>query len=159
MDIMKKLFYLLLALPLIFVACDDDDDDKFPEVRVAFETSGSTVVDGRIYVVQGDTLSIDSIGVEAVNSKKQVAIGAVTYYWDYLAIGTNVVKPYNISLITKNVPLGNHLLQVECSLLAVDYPIITAFFTYPVTVVATAEEIPSGGTNIPDPVTPEIRYK
>ncbi len=157
---MKKLFYLLLALPLVFVACDDnDDDDKFPEVRVGFETSGSTVVDGRIYVVQGDTLSIDSIGVEAVNSNKQVAIGAVTYYWDYLAIGTNVVKPYNISLITKNVPLGNHLLQVECSLLAVDYPIVTAFFTYPVTVVATAEEIPSGGTNTPDPVNPEIRYK
>ena len=58
---MKKVFYLLLFLPLFMVSCDDNDDD-FPKVKMSVEISGAKVVDRTIYVVQGDTLSIDSIG-------------------------------------------------------------------------------------------------
>ncbi|MBQ9077384.1 MAG: hypothetical protein IJY31_06025 [Muribaculaceae bacterium] len=155
---MKRLFYLLALLPVMFVSCSDDDDD-FPEVRITFETSGAVIVDGTAYVVQGDTLSVDSIGVVPVNSGKRIVIGAASYYWDYMPIGTNVLKPYNIAVVMDNVPLGRHLLQIECSLLAVDYAPVTAYFAYPVVVVSSADEIPPGGTEAPDAVTPKIRYK
>ena len=48
---MKKFLCLLLISPLLFASCSDDDDD-FPNVKVKIETTGATIVDGVIYVVQ-----------------------------------------------------------------------------------------------------------
>ena len=60
---MKKLLFILMALPLLaatMVSCSDDDKDV-PEVNIGITYSGATDVDGTLYTVQGDTISIDSV--------------------------------------------------------------------------------------------------
>ena len=37
---MKKLFYLLFALPLFLISCDDDN--KLPDIQMNVEISGAT---------------------------------------------------------------------------------------------------------------------
>ncbi|WP_302986877.1 hypothetical protein [uncultured Muribaculum sp.] len=50
---MKKLFYLLFALPLLLISCDDDN--KLPDIQMNVEISGATKSDGVLYIVQGET--------------------------------------------------------------------------------------------------------
>ena len=60
---MKKLYYtLLLALPMLYLA-SCDDDNNLPDVDVSIQIDGGVGVDGAIYVVQGDTLKIEGINV------------------------------------------------------------------------------------------------
>lgn len=57
---MKKLFFYLLALPLMalaFTSCDDDDKD-LPNVTLSIQYSGATEEDGTLFVEQGQTLKI-----------------------------------------------------------------------------------------------------
>lgn len=59
---MKKLFYLMmLALPMIFVACDDDDN--LPRVDITVDFDNVANVDGVLYIVKGDSLIVNSINV------------------------------------------------------------------------------------------------
>ena len=61
---MKKVFYfLLVALPILLVSCDNDDD-VFPRVKMSLDVSGVTIVDGTAYVVQGDTFKVNDIKYE-----------------------------------------------------------------------------------------------
>ena len=139
---MKKVLFILMALPLFLVACDDDDD--FPNVNIGIETSGCKIVDNVLYVVQGDTLSIDSITVQPVNSKDKVAIAAVNYYWDRMYLGLTKIPPFQISFATDKAMVGRHLLQMRCSLLAVDYSPAIALLSYRVVIVNDESEIPKG---------------
>ena len=62
---MKKFIYLaiaLIALPFALTSCSDDDD--LPNVDYTIEIAGGVMdqTDNQIYVVQGDTLTIESLG-------------------------------------------------------------------------------------------------
>lgn len=153
---MKKVFYLLLFLPLFMVSCDDDHDDDFPRVKMSVDISGAKVINNTIYVVQGDTLSIDSIGVVAVDHNRQVVIAATSYYWDRMYVGTSTIPPFDFSVDTGLLMNGRHLLQMRSSLLAVDYPPVVAFITYPVRIVADESDIPEGKGETTLLITPEI---
>ena len=152
---MKKVLYLLMALPLFFASCDDDDND-FPRVKIGIDVSGCQVVDGVIYVVQGDTISVDSLNVVAVDGKTKVAIAAVNYYWDRMYVDTNVIPPFQFSIDTGKAMIGRHLLHMRCSLLAVDYPPVIAHLDYPVRIVASPQDIPNGNVSGPLFIVPEI---
>ena len=154
--IMKKVFYLLLLFPLFMVSCDDDHDDDFPQVRMSVDISGAKVIDNTIYVVQGDTLSVDSIGVVAVDKNRQVIIAATSYYWDRIYVGTTSIPPFDFSVDTGLLMTGRHLLQMRYSLLAVDYPPVVAYISYPVKIVAEESDIPSGKVETTLLITPEI---
>lgn len=153
---MKKVFYLLLFLPLFMVSCDDDHDDDFPRVKMSVDISGAKVINNTIYVVQGDTLSIDSIGVVAVDHNRQVVIAATSYYWDRMYVGTSTIPPFDFSVDTGLLMNGRHLLQMRSSLLAVDYPPVVAFITYPVRIVADESDILEGKGETTLLITPEI---
>lgn len=152
---MKKVLYLLMALPLFLASCDDDDND-FPRVKIGVEVSGCQVVDGVIYVVQGDTLSVDSLSVVAVDGKTRVAIAAVNYYWDRMYVETNVIPPFQFTIDTGKAMIGRHLLHIRSSLLAVDYPPVIAYLDYPVKIVASPQDIPDGTITEPLFLVPKI---
>ncbi len=60
-----------------------------------------------------------------------------------------------MSIETGNAPVGNHLLQIECPVFAVDYSAAVAVLTYKVKIVESADEIPS--PDAPAPETPEVK--
>lgn len=141
---MKKLYYLLLlALPLISVtACDDDDD--LPDVSLTATIDGATRVDRTLYVVSGDTLAIESINL-IDNTKKGAVIGSASYFWDYYRLGSTIVAPYGMDIDTEGAATGNHLLQINVSIYAVDYSPCIGYMEYPVKIVASENDIPTDG--------------
>lgn len=142
---MKKFFLFALVLSgLAFVATSCDDDDDLPNVDFSVSISGAENIDGTIYVVQGDTLSIDSLGVTNVGSNKPAAITGAEYYWDYAWIGTSAIQPYGFNIVTTPATrLGNHLLQIKTGVVAVDKAPGVAILAYNVNVVADSSEIPA----------------
>ena len=142
---MKKLLYLLLLLPLSFLASCDDDDDM-PDVRVDVSMSNVTQYEGITYVVQGDTLVVNSVTVEPVTGGRATLTG-VEYVWDIysqnMGIGYSPIAPFGIRIPTNTVGLGNHLLQLRTAILQVDKSVANALISYPIKVVESADDIPS----------------
>ncbi|MDE6153961.1 MAG: hypothetical protein K2G21_07450 [Muribaculaceae bacterium] len=136
---MKKLFYLFLALPLLFVSCDDDNDLPNVEIYATFE--GGTQVDDVYYVVQGQELQVTEVTL-VNHDEKEASLGGVRYFWDYMPIGTTILKPYAINIPTEEMPVGNHLLQAEMPIYAVGYSICTGYIAKKITIVAEEEDIP-----------------
>ncbi len=136
---MKKLIYLLLVLPLIMASCKDDED---PNVDFKVEISGGKNVDGTIYVLKGDTLTINDIFVES-NDDRNVAMGAVSFFWDGQFLYTKQLPPYRIQIFTEKMILPNHILEFNCPLYVEDSPILTAYFRYPVKLVGSIDSIPN----------------
>ena len=139
---MKKLIYFLLVLPLMLVSCKDDND--MPNVDFKVDISGGKYVKGKIYVVKGDTLTIES--VEIVSHDRNAAMGAVSYFWDGQFLFKNPVPPYKINIATDKMALSEHLLQFNCPVYVEDYPILTAFFDYNVKLVELPDSIPNQPT-------------
>lgn len=139
---MKRLIYFLLALPLlVFTACSNDDE--LPDVSFDITFSGATNVDGVFYIVNGDEFSIDGISVKP-NSGGDAAIGAVTYGWNFMEIGSSITPPFSMIIDTEDLGVSDNVLQIEASVLQVDKAIAIAYFKYPVKIVASAADIPSG---------------
>ena len=152
---MKKLFYfMLLALPLGFVSCDDDDDLPNVEIYATFE--GGTQVDDVYYVVQGEDLIVSDVQL-VNNGDKEATIGGVRYFWDYMPLGTTITQPYAITINTAETPIGNHLLQAEMPIYAVGYSLCTGFFAKKIKVVAEEEDIPPVDTPSDSKVSASIQ--
>ncbi len=143
---MKKWYYLLILaiLPVMaaaFTSCDDDDD--LPDVNISLTVDKGKVVDDVMYVVQGDTLQIASINVENNDNGKGAGITNVNYYWDGYYYAPSVFSPFGMTFPTSDqTPIGDHSIDITCTVLAVDKSISTAVLSYPVKVVASADDIP-----------------
>lgn len=150
---MKKLYQmLLLALPLVFFAACDDDD-KLPDVSINVNIEGATRVDDVLYVVKGETITVESVTLTD-NTEKGAVIGGVDYYWDYRPVGATIVQPYTIELNTDGVPVGNHLLQINMSIYAVDYSTCWGRVYYKVKIVESSDDIPTTGDVEQNPTVP-----
>lgn len=146
---MKKLFYLLIAVPFVFLAACSDDD-KLPDVdlTVAFEDCAISQTDNTIYVVQGKSFDIASINL-VVNEDKKGDLGVVNYYIDGYRIGASVEKPYSATISTEGMEPGTYLLNIEAGIYVVDYPVCIGVVGYNVKVVAEESEIPSDAVQNP----------
>lgn len=155
--VMKKLYYfLLLALPvLMFASCDDEK--SLPKVDVSVQIDGGVSVDNEIYVVQGDTLTVESINVVNKEQGKNAIITSATYSWDYVYVGVSVTPPYGAEFVTDNMPLGSHLLQIECPLYAVDKSPAMMYMAYKVKIVESVDDIPSGEAVTQFTTTPGVK--
>lgn len=149
MKVKKLLFPLITLLGLfstsaMLVSCDDDDDNM-PNVDVRVNVENATVVDGNIYVVEGNEFSIASITVTNNIEGKAALITSASYYWDFDFVGTNYLSPFGLKIFTgEYTGLGEHLLQINCPVYAVDKAPAIAYLQYNVVVVKDQSEIPSG---------------
>ncbi len=139
---------MTFALILGFSSCKDDND--LPDVSIQVEFKDATIVDGTIYVVQGETFEVESVTPVNNESNKAVELGGVTYYWDYQAVGATNIKPFSMELtVTPETPVGRHILELFCPVYAVDKAPANAMISYTVEVVASADDLPvSGDTSV-----------
>lgn len=140
---MKKLFYLLFALPLLLLSCSDDNNLPEFDVRVTF-SEGTHVENGVITVPQGEQFTIESI-VPVNSNAKDIAFGAVTYQLDYGLNYTTVLAPYAMTFDTSNLPVGRHLLRIFFPVYAVDYSPAQALIDYTLVITEPVENPDEGG--------------
>lgn len=146
---MKKLLYLLFAVPfLFFTACDDDDKIPDVDLTVTFQDCAVDKDANTIYVVQGKEFKIASINL-IVNEDKKGELGVVNYYIDGFRIGASVQKPYEATISTSGFSVGSYLLNIEAGIYVVDYPVCVGVTGYTIKVVAAEEDIPA--TAVPNP--------
>ncbi len=143
---MKRFLYLFVcALPLFFVAACDDERD-LPNVDFTMNISGGEFVNGQIYVVTDTTLVVESVGVVNNEQGKKAIITDASYFWNSRFIGRSVIAPYGINIdIPSNMPVGKYRLQVNAPIYAVDKSPAYGCVLYTVNVVASADDIPTGG--------------
>lgn len=151
---MKKLYYLLLALPLLALlsACDDDDK-SLPEVSLSIEYSGGTLNDGKLYVVQGEPLKIDALIVKPDPGTGKAALGQTTYFWDGYPFYTTGLVPFAVVIDTSDMAEGEHTLTVNTQIFQEGKSLGWGIFQYKVVIVAAPEDQPGdegGGTDAPD---------
>ncbi len=149
---MKKLLYLLLLLPLGFLASCNDDDD-FPSVEITMTIDNAVNVDGHLYIVAGEPFKIASITSEGIGNA--ATISGVNYYLDRVGIGYSFVAPYTAEIPASYLPVGNHLVAVSFDVLQVDKSLASASISNILTVVETAEDLPDGAT----PGTVSLNYR
>ena len=141
---MKKLLYLLLLLPLGFLASCSDDDD-LPAVEVTVNIDNAVDSNGHLYIVSGEPLTVQSINVESLNGKA-TGISGVNYVLDHVGLGYNIVSPFGAQINPAYLPVGNHLFTLSFDVLQVDKSIAYAQLSTIVTVVESAEDLPDGAT-------------
>lgn len=152
---MKKFFYLLLALPLFasLAACNDDDDKNIPDVSVSIDYSGGTLNDGVLYVVKGETLSIEGLTVTPAPGTGKAVLGQTTYIWDGRPFYTTGIAPFAVDIDTEDMAEGPHTLTVNTQIFQVDKSTGWGVFRYKVEIVAAAEDQPGdegAGTDVPE---------
>lgn len=148
---MKKLTLLLLALPLIATLITSCDDDNTPDVNVGIRYANAVAPDGTVYLVKGDTLTIDSLWVTAVNTKHNASIvGPVTYLMQGVPLARVIPAPYKFRIPTDSATTGNYTLGVAMNVAEEDCTLASAAVSLAVSIVADSTQIPAdaltGGT-------------
>lgn len=143
---MKKLMLtLLLGIPMLFAATSCDDDKDLPQVDISVNVTGAVTDNGVVYVVKGDTLSINGIQVTNLDKGQAASITApVTFYWDGLWMAGGQTWVFPTLLSTWDIPVGDHILMLEMGVIANDKSPAFAVVTIPVVVVASADDLPKG---------------
>lgn len=109
---MKRLYYLLLLLPLLgFMASCSDDDKDLPKVSISIDYTGGTDQDGTIVIAQGQTLTINAINVTPAEGTKKALLGNTTYAMDGVPFYTIGVAPYGCEIDTSDLTVGPHALS------------------------------------------------
>lgn len=141
---MKKslfLFLLLLVPALAFMSCDDDKDLPNVKFTVAFD---NPVRDNTVYVVAGDTVKVTGVTVKNVDSDKAAAVTGVNYYLDGFFLGPSIFAPYPFVIpVSEDAEPGDHVLELEASVVAVDKTPAFAVLGYDIEVVESADDIPA----------------
>lgn len=140
---MKKFTYLLAVLVPFFAFTACDDNDSLPDVDFKVQIADAAFYNGELYVVQGDTIKIESVEVVNNEKGKSVTIPYINYFFDYQALGRNVIEPYQFDIaITESVVIGKHYLELTAPVFAVDKEPGYAVVTYTVNVVQSLSDIP-----------------
>lgn len=145
---MKKFLLALLVLPLMasLTACHDDGDD-LPAVDIDVTYTNGTVVNGQVYVVQGQEFGVASIVTTATRDGKNATNGAVSYWINNIPIGTTDVEPFGFTLSQEwTAQPGYFYIEFMMPVYEEGCSLATAYARVKVNVVASAEDIPSADT-------------
>lgn len=165
---MKKLFYLLIALPLAFFASCSNDDD-LPQVDLTLTVSGVTQYDNAFYAVQGEEesgtdgqksdadseenevptniISIEGLTAKSLTNKNATVVNAV-YYLDGRILPPSFETSYVCQIPTDMLGIGTHTLSVTANVLQEDKSIANTALNFPLKIVANYEDLPAGAPEI-----------
>lgn len=142
---MKKLLYLLLALPfaLMGTSCSND----LPDVNVDMTFSNAAKEGNTIYAVQTDSipLTIDGFKVVATDGKP-ATIANITYGWDGFPAPQLTFSNLPMEINMANQKVGTHVLQMSATILEVDKSVAYSYMEIPIKVVESPEDLPDGLT-------------
>jgi len=141
---MKKLFYLLFLLPLAFLASCNDDDD-LPQVDFSITISNVALNNNAFYSVKGDVVTIDNVSVKSLTDQNAYVTG-VRYFLNGIPIFGTIESPFICELETKDLSTGTYTLNVTSTILQVDKSIANGIINYPLIIVDSADDLPTGTT-------------
>lgn len=143
---MKKLFYLLLLLPLSFLmSCNSEDD--LAQVDLTITLEGVTELNGNFYTISGNDITIKNLFVKSLNGKNAV-ITNVTYYFEGRPMIGVPGNPFLGTFSTEGLPSGTYTLGLTGLVLEVDKTVTTVSCSYPLTIVDSEEDLPEGAPEI-----------
>lgn len=138
---MKKLLYLLLLLPLGFLAsCHDDDDNINVNLEVALDNVG--VQDNIVYAVADSAIVVQGVTCQGIGSSA-IVTGA-TYYWDGITLFVPQIAPYGGELNPVLQTPGNHVLGVGTQIAQEGKALGFAAVNIRVKVVSEVDSLPAG---------------
>ena len=143
---MKKLFYLLLLLPMsLFTSCDNDDLASFD---MTLTLGNVTQSDGVFYAVAGQNVTIESLTVNPTGGKN-TKVANVIFHVDGYPIFPN---PWNvespISFSTSGLADGPHTIDITGNLLQVDQSIQVFNASYTLVTVQNEDDLPAGAPEL-----------
>ena len=134
---MKKLYYLFLLLPFsLLFSCSDD---KISPVDMTLTLDGVSLVDNAYYTVAGETVSVEDLQVKSLDGKNAAVTNVVFYLNDV---------PFLNGFSTEGLSAGNYSLNITGNLIQVDASIKIFTVNYPLTIVDSEEDLPSGAPEI-----------
>lgn len=144
---MKRLLTIVaIALPMLLLTACSDDDKDLPDVDFVVDVQDAVYSDGQLYVVAGETLTINSIQVVNREQGKSALIPYADYYWDYIRIAQVVEPPFGVDIyINPETRIGKHVLEIYAPIYAVDKAPAFGVLQYTVNVVASADDLPGDG--------------
>lgn len=146
---MKKIYYFLIALPLLALisACSDDDKD-LPKVDITIQYSGAVDEGGVITLAQGKVLTIDAINVTPVEASKKAVLGNTTYMMDGVPFFSTGVAPFGAEIDTSNLAVGTHTLSFYSQVFQDGKTPAFAIYSYPVNITDPADDPGDGGGTV-----------
>lgn len=146
---MKKLFYLLLALPFAMMVSSCTNDNDLPNVDVTVAFDNAAVENGTVYAVEDSVLQITGITTKAVDSNKNSALVNILFYWNNIPAPGLTFGSYPLEINLAQVPLvkdGANKLSLNGKLLEVDKSMANFYLNIPVVVVDSVQNLPDGLT-------------
>lgn len=145
---MRKLAkYLLLAIPamLAFTSCDDSGKE-LPQVIMNVNYSNASQVNGILYVVQGDTLKVDSITLTKKPNTKNAAILRVGLGINGFLTDYTTIPPFAMQVPTESLDTGRYVMTIQGDVVQVGKSPAVALIATKLKVVADAGEVPPTDT-------------
>ena len=148
---MKKLLYLLIAMPfLMFVSCSDDAAEMEPDtvltVDNTVEVSGVTLLNDTLYTVVGTTIELNGVAVKTV-SAQPASLHSALYFLDgnVIASKNRAAAP---NFTTDNNAIGKHTISVAATLRRADDSLTGVAINLPLVVVTESSKLPKNAPEI-----------
>lgn len=139
---MKKILFILFAV-LAFALSSCSDDSDLPMVEIETETSGATMVDNKLYVVQDSKFEITSITAVPLRENAKAAVVSVVYSLDGWIIGSSDVAPFGVTFEPGTFSVGKHLLTMKMIIAEEGCAPAVGYYATDLMVVESADLIPS----------------
>lgn len=142
---MKKLLYLLLLLPLAFIASCGDEEEDFPQVNLILVIDNATIdnVTKEFYLLKGTPAEVESLKAHSLTSQAAACTGCI-FKIDGVQITDTNTEPFSSPIPTNKLSVGDHTLEAYTTILQVDKTIANGMISLPFKVVEKEEDLPGG---------------
>ena len=157
---MKKIIFLLFALPLLGIVSSCNDESNLPDVDININFDNGIISESQVYVVKPDTLFITGITVEAVNPNHDAMVaGLVKYHLDGFYPGFVAYPNEKVAIPTKDLREGPHVLTAEMNIAEEGCELARAFVSVKFNVVNAEADIPGSQSDWHSTLPVEVTMK